>query len=166
MADADLPNVLKKLDQLLDLLARLRPPFRKISGEEADGSIRLIHPDELAYVITRREDDARRSASSAPPPAEEGTDGPSRPKSDDSLVVYTRAGKAYRSYATITQLRAKLEGFPGCLVTHRSYLVNLDQVLRIKITESGRELYFEGLDLPAVVSKDNVSRVEQYLGLA
>src|ERR1051325_2447173 len=132
MSDVDLSAVLKKLDALLELLTRLRPPFRKISGEEADGSIRLIHPDELAYVVTRREDDARRSSGSPPAPgtAEDSPDTPAHPKSDDSLVIYMRSGKTYRSYATITQLRAKLDAVPGCLVTHRSYLVNLNQVLR------------------------------------
>jgi len=167
----DFVQLNEKLDRLLELLNRLRPPFRKISGEDADGAIRLLHPDELAYIITKREDDARRGIAPPPPPTPPPTDpdpaaGGTTPKpGDDSLVIYALSGKTYRSFATISQLRAKLEGIPGMVVTHRSYLVNLNQVLQVKVTPSGRDLIFPGVDLPAAVSKDNVSMVEDYLGI-
>jgi hypothetical protein len=169
----DLEQLNKKLDRLLELLNRLRPPFRKIAGEDADGAIHLLHPDELAYIITKREDDARRGISPpSTPPASTPTDsdrvggGGSLPMAgDDSLVIYALSGKTYRSFATISQLKTKLEDVPGMVVTHRSYLVNLNQVLQVKVTASGRDLTFPGVDLPAAVSKDNVSMVEDYLGI-
>lgn len=148
----------EKLDQILEMLAHLRPAYRKLSFGGPAGSIQLILPDELAYIITRSEDERRRRPSGSAPPATESDAG-------DSLVVYTITGKTYESNLTISQILSRLQGLPGFQIIHRSYLANLNRIARVKKTDNGREITYEAVDLPAQVSKDHVKAFDAYLGL-
>lgn len=165
--DFPLQEVQAKLDHILDLLARLKLRRIKLPFEDPqDHSIRLLDPDEVAYILTSREDMNRRGSASATARSETvEAAGTTRLTGDDSLTVYTVTGQTYRSYATLGDLRARLQGFSAFVPTHRSYLVNLDHAVRVEITPSGRKVYFAGVDLPAEVSRDNVREVDQYLGL-
>lgn len=151
-------DIEKKLDQILTTLNRIDPPVLRLGVEDADGAIRLLAPREIAYIISKNEDDSRRQPGQpTPPPAELTAVG------DDSQVVYAIDGKTYRTFASLTDLQQKFAEVPGFLRSHRAYLISMDRITKVKTTDEGRIVFFDGVELYALVSGKNLKEFQAYL---
>lgn len=150
-----------KLDEILSTLHRLQPLVPRLSVEENESRMRLLRAAEIAFVVTQREDQGGTEAPGSPASASAAPDPKGLP--DDSLVVYSTDGKKYRSFASLTALKTKYAAVPWILMTHRSYLVNLEAVSGIQTVPGGRLLSFSALERKAKVTDDMVEPVENYL---
>lgn len=149
-----------KLDQILATLNRIDPPVLRLGAEEQDGSIRLLAPSDIAYIISKSEDDRRRQSGDPAPPEPTIT---LDDKGDDSQVVYAVDGKTYRTFATLADLQEKFAEAPSFLRSHRAYLISMDRVSKVKTIPGGRQIFFDGVELYALVSDKNVKDFESYL---
>jgi hypothetical protein len=154
-------NIETKLDEILSTLNRLQPLVPRLSVEEDESRMRLLRVAEIAFVVTQREDQGVTEASESPPSASPAPD----PKgaTDDSLVIYSTDGKKYRSFASLSSVKTRYAEVPWILMTHRSYVVNLEAVTGIQTVPGGRLLSFSSLERKAKVTDDMVEPVENYL---
>lgn len=128
----------KKLDEALALLRVLRPPVRRIAVQ-VDKEQVLLKPIEVVYFTTSEE---------------------------RGLLVATIDGKQYYNFKGLADMERLLADDPRFMRVHKSFIVNLEHVTRVKTVEGGRELSFDVLpELRIKVAQDKVKALEAYFGL-
>lgn len=82
------------------------------------------------------------------------------------LDVYTVAGEKFINFDAISNMEAAFAVDPRMMRTHKSYLVNLNQIDTVEISSSGRVLTFKGLppELTAKVTYEYLAEFEKRLG--
>ena len=127
----------KKLDEALALLRVLRPPVRRIAVQE-DKEQLLLKPEEIVYFTTE----------------------------DRGLRIITANGGQHYNFKGLADMEKLLADDPRFMRVHKSFIVNLEHVTRVKTVEGGRELSFDVLpELRIKVAQDNVKALEAYFGL-
>lgn len=127
----------KKLDEALALLRVLRPPVRRIAVQE-DKEQLLLKPMEIVYFTSE----------------------------DRGLRVVTTDGKPHFNFKGLADMEKLLADDPRFMRVHKSFIVNLEHVSRVKTIEGGRELQFDVQpELRIKVSQDRVKALEAYFGL-
>lgn len=127
----------KKLDEALALLRTLRPPVRRIAVQE-DNEQLLLKPEEIVYFTSQ----------------------------DRGVEVVTVDGKSHTNFMGLAELGRLLVDDKRFMRVHKSFMVNLEHVSRVKTVEGGRELTFDVLpDLRIKVTSDYVVALEAYFGI-
>lgn len=127
----------KKLDEALALLRTLRPPVRRIAVQE-DKELLLLKPEEIVYFTS----------------------------ADRGLEVITTDGKSHFNFMGLAEVGRLLADDVRFMRVHKSFMVNLEHVSRVKTVEGGRELSFDVLpELRIKVTEDYVKAVEAYFGI-
>lgn len=127
----------KKMDEALALLRVLRPPVRRIAVQ-VDKEQLLLKPEEIVYFTSE----------------------------DRGLAVFTADGKEYFNFKGLAEMERLLVDDPRFMRVHKSFIVNLEHVSRVKTVEGGRELQFDVLsELRIKVAQDRVKDLEAYFGI-
>ena len=84
------------------------------------------------------------------------------------LSIHATDGQIYVNFKSITEVDKLFAGDQRIMKTHKSYLVNLNQVESLKPTSGGRDLAFYGWpsDVTAKVAYTYVDELERRLGHA
>ncbi len=82
------------------------------------------------------------------------------------LNIYTATGEKYINFDSIGNTANDLKDNPMMMKTHKSFIVNLNQIDTVKVIPGGRDLTFKNLspDIIAKVSSDYLKKFEQRLG--
>ncbi len=85
----------------------------------------------------------------------------------DALVVHAASGQAFVSFDSLSALARRFAGDLRLMLTHKSFLVNLNQVRDMSNDAGGRIVRFHGWgdEAFAKVSPDNRDAFERRLGL-
>jgi DNA-binding LytR/AlgR family response regulator len=130
-----------KVDELLKMAKALDPPVRRIGvvdPNDAD-AIYLLPTDDICFVTTMK--DTKKSG----------------------IEFYATEGKKYAGYGSLSDLVKKLADDPKFMQVHKSFVVNLKQVVTVKTAPGGRDLKCR--DWPGEVvscSQDHVKALEAY----
>jgi DNA-binding LytR/AlgR family response regulator len=81
------------------------------------------------------------------------------------LDIYSTDGNKHINFSSITETDEELKDDPRFMKTHKSFIVNLNQIDTVKV-ESGRELTFKGhpAELTAKVTQDYLEEFDKRFG--
>lgn len=129
---------LKLLKEIKQILREIKPEVKRIAVD-GHNSIILLDISDICYITT----DGRK------------------------ILFYTANGQQYYNYDSLSELEKKLSGNPRFLRSHRSFIINMDQIKELFIVPGGREVNF--LTLPPEtkipVAYSNVKILEKYFKL-
>lgn len=140
MADEILNELLSEIKTLrqeqTEVLKRLELVGKPLYVQDGDKK-KVLRVDEISFITTN-------------------------PK---GLDIYTTDGKKHINFSSISQTDEEFKDEPCLMKTHKSFIVNLNQIDTVKV-ESGRELTFKGLppDLTAKVTQDYLEEFENRFG--
>lgn len=85
----------------------------------------------------------------------------------DNLVVRASDGQGYVNFESLDLVGQRFQADPRLMRTHKSFLVNLNQIRTVDNASGGRILAFKGLpdDVTAKVSEDNRGDFLRRLGI-
>jgi len=82
------------------------------------------------------------------------------------LDIYTTTGEKYINFDSIGETAKELKDDPLMMKTHKSFIINLNQIDTVNVIPGGRELTFKNLSpqITVKVSSDYVEEFEKRLG--
>jgi DNA-binding LytR/AlgR family response regulator len=82
------------------------------------------------------------------------------------LDIYTTDGNKYINFDSISQMSEDFKDDLRLMKTHKSFIVNLNQIDSVKVISGGRELTFKGLnpDITAKVTGDVLEEFQKRFG--
>lgn len=82
------------------------------------------------------------------------------------LDIYTTDGNKYINFDSISQVAEDFKDDLRLMKTHKSFIVNLNEIDSIKVISGGRELTFKGLnpDITAKITSDALEEFQKRFG--
>lgn len=82
------------------------------------------------------------------------------------LDIYTTDGNKYINFDSISQVAEDFKDDLRIMKTHKSFIVNLNEIDSIKVISGGRELTFKGLnpDITAKITSDALEEFQKRFG--
>lgn len=82
------------------------------------------------------------------------------------LDIYTTDGNKYINFDSISQMIENFKDDQRLMKTHKSFIVNLNEIDTIKVISGGRELTFKGLnpDITAKMTSDALDEFQKRFG--
>jgi DNA-binding LytR/AlgR family response regulator len=82
------------------------------------------------------------------------------------LDVYTLDNKKHINFSSISETIEEFKDDPRLMKTHKSFIVNLDNISSVKVIAGGREVTFIGLpeDITAKITGDVLEEFEKRFG--
>ena len=82
------------------------------------------------------------------------------------LDIYTTDGNKYINFDSISQMIENFKDDQRLMKTHKSFIVNLNEIDTIKVISGGRELTFKGLnpDITAKMTSDALNEFQKRFG--
>lgn len=126
------------LDKIYDVLLELNPPVKKIGVDIGEG-IKLLDVNDILYITP----ESKR------------------------ICYFTKQEKAYYNYDSLKNVEDKLKDNKNIVRVHRSYMANLDHI--VKITKDGSKtmlvLKADVKEISIPMSDSYKKDIEAYLGL-
>jgi DNA-binding LytR/AlgR family response regulator len=130
-----------KIDELLKMAKALDPPVQRIGvvDPENANSVYLLPAEDICFVTTLKE--GKKSG----------------------IEFYASDGKTYVGFSSLSDLVKKVADDPKFMQVHKSFVVNLKQVVTIKMATGGRDLICQAWPNEVVrCSQDYVKDLEDY----
>lgn len=123
--------------RILERLEAESLPLRRLAVQQGE-RLRLLKVAEIAFVTTK----------------------------GDDVAVYGADGQTYLAFEGIGEVWKRLKGDQRLMQTHKSYLVNLNQVRAIDNVSGGRKVFFYGWtdETIARVTNDKAREFDRRLG--
>jgi len=82
------------------------------------------------------------------------------------LDIYTLDNKKHINFSSISETIEEFKDDPRLMKTHKSFIVNLDNISSVKVIAGGREVTFIGLpeDITAKITGDVLEEFEKRFG--
>ena len=82
------------------------------------------------------------------------------------LDIYTTDGNKYINFDSISQVAEDFKDDLRLMKTHKSFIVNLNEIDSVKVISGGRELTFKGLnpDITAKITSDALEEFQKRFG--
>jgi len=134
-------QIINKLDELIkqqnETLKRLEILDKPIFVQDGDKK-KVLRLSEIAFITTNSK----------------------------GLDIYTTDGKKYVNFASISEISEEFKDDSRLMKTHKSFIVNFNEIETVKVVPGGRELTFKNLspDLTAKVTSDALQEFESRFG--
>jgi DNA-binding LytR/AlgR family response regulator len=142
MGDAELEA---KVDELLKRAKALDPPVQRVDVVDLDDpeAIHLLPTEDICYVTTSKEEAGKKRA----------------------IEFHATETKKYAGYGNLSDFVKRVKDDPKFMQVHKSFVVNLKQIVTVKNAESGsgRDLICKDWpDEKVRCSQENVAALEAY----
>ena len=84
----------------------------------------------------------------------------------EGLDIYTIDGQKHINFDSISDTAEEFKENISLMKTHKSYLININNISSVKVVPGGREVTFKGLpdDLVAKITSDALDEFERRFG--